>query len=108
MDALGKSGVALNRQSGDGFRNVVAAFLRSQGRAVTTDAQDKAALTFNALGKNRVLDMMVQNNDGNVLGFIETKFGTAGARYEGSFQQAQDEWLRQNLGLTIDIVSGGG
>jgi hypothetical protein len=52
--------------------------------------------------------MMVQNNDGNVLGFIETKFGIAGARYEGSFQQAQDEWLRQNLGLTIDIVSGGG
>jgi len=51
--------------------------------------------------------MMVQDDGGNMLGYIETKYGGAAIRYEGSFQQQQDEWLRQNMGLTIDVVSGG-
>jgi len=51
--------------------------------------------------------MMVQDDSGSTLGYIETKYGGAAAKYEGSFQQQQDEWLRQNMGLTIDVVSGG-
>jgi hypothetical protein len=106
-DSQGPASILLNKASGDGFRDTVASFLRSQGRAVTTDAENRSALTFQALGKPRILDMMVQDDGGNIMGYIETKYGGAAARYEGSFQQQQDEWLRQNMGLTIDVVSGG-
>jgi hypothetical protein len=106
-DSQGPAGILLNKASGDGFRDTVASFLRSQGRTVTTDAENRSALTFQALGKPRILDMMVQNDSGDIMGYVETKYGGAAARYEGSFQQQQDEWLRQNMGLTIDVVSGG-
>ena len=105
-DSQGPAGIVLNKASGDGFRDTIASFLRSQGRTVTTDAENRSALTFQALGKSRILDIMVKDEDGNTLGYVETKFGSAAAKYEGSFQQEQDAWLRQNKGLTIDVVSG--
>jgi hypothetical protein len=106
-DNQGPAGIVLNKASGDGFRDTVASFLRSQGRTVTTDADSRSVNTFQALGKPRILDMMVQDDSGSTLGYVETKYGSAAAKYEGSFQQEQDEWLRQNMGLTIDVVSGG-
>jgi Pretoxin HINT domain len=107
--------VLINQRAGDGFRDDIAAFLRSQGKRVITDAEDRALLTFKVPNpKNpkkmdtRVLDMRVEDANGNLLGYVETKWGGAGARYAGSKQARQDDWLRQNLGLTIDIVRGGG
>ena len=67
----------------------------SQGRIVTTDAENRAALTFQVL----------QDGDGNTLDYIETKFGGAAAKYKGSFQQEQDAWLCQNMGLTWSVIS---
>jgi hypothetical protein len=50
--------------------------------------------------------MMVQDDGGSIMGYIETKYGGAADNYEGSFQQEQDEWLRQSMGLIIHVVSG--
>ncbi|MFG2090429.1 MULTISPECIES: polymorphic toxin-type HINT domain-containing protein [unclassified Spirillospora] len=108
VDPRGPAGVLLNKKAGDGFRNDVAAFLRSQGRIVTTDGENKGALTFVTPYGTRTLDLMVHDKKGNLLGYVETKWGGAGARYAGSKQELADNWLRQNRGLTIDVVSGGG
>ncbi|MGI8336253.1 RHS repeat-associated core domain-containing protein [Actinomadura scrupuli] len=106
VDPRGPVGVLLNKKSGDAFRDVVADFLRSQGRVVTADAEDKAALTFVTPYGTRTLDLMVHDKGGKLLGYVETKWGGAGKRYAGSKQEMADNWLRQNLGLTIDVVSG--
>jgi hypothetical protein len=54
-DSQGLAGVQLNQASGDAFRDTVAGFLWSQGRTVTTDAENRSALTFQALGKSRLI-----------------------------------------------------
>jgi hypothetical protein len=56
---------------------------------------------------NRILDMRVLDAKGNVEGYVETKWAGAGARYAGSDQEYQDDWLRTNLGLNISVASGG-
>jgi hypothetical protein len=49
----------------------------------------------------------VLDADGNVEGYVETKWGGAGDRYNGSDQEFQDNWLRQNRGIDITVVKGG-
>jgi hypothetical protein len=79
---------------------------------VETDAENRGALTFRAPRRDgtmgtRILDMRVLDADGNVEGYVETKWGGAGARYSGSDQEFQDNWPRSNLGLNISVASGG-
>ncbi|MGH3418121.1 MAG: RHS repeat-associated core domain-containing protein, partial [Streptosporangiaceae bacterium] len=108
-DLQGPRGVRLNETAGNAFRDTVASFLRSNGRAVTTDAQDRSALTFRTPSGIRILDLMVQDSNGNVLGYVETKWGSAAAaRYVGSSQEAADTWLRRTNSLRIDVVLGKG
>jgi hypothetical protein len=100
--------ILINQAVGNAFRNDVAHFLRSQGRRVITDAEDRAALTFNTPHGRRTLDLRVEDANGNLLGYVETKWGGAGARYAGSRQEQADDWLRQTYGFAINVVHGGG
>ncbi|TVT56341.1 hypothetical protein FNH05_08380 [Amycolatopsis rhizosphaerae] len=93
--------ILLNKAVGDGFRNDVAAFLRERGRTVVTDAEDKAALTFQTPYGPRTFDIGVWDSDGKLLGYVEAK--TGGSVYNAA-QQAKDEWLRQQYGFNIDVV----
>jgi len=70
---------------------------------VITDAEDKALLTFDTPAGEQVLDIAVYNEDGDLLGYIETKSG--GASYGGK-QLLKDEWLRSK-GYLIDVVFQG-
>ncbi|MEJ3742645.1 RHS repeat-associated core domain-containing protein [Actinomycetes bacterium KLBMP 9797] len=106
-------GGARNRMAGDGFRDDVAAFLRSQGRFVETDAQNPAAMTFRAPRRDgtwgdRKLDMHVFDRPGGrLLGYVETKWRSAGRKYKNSDQEHQDNWLRKHAGINISVVAGG-
>jgi RHS repeat-associated protein len=97
------SQIQINKAAGDAWRDTVAGFLRSRGRAVVTDAEDRAALTFETPDGPRILDMGVSDKDGNVLGYVETKWRSS--PYD-SAQAAKDEWLRATYGIQIDIVYG--
>jgi hypothetical protein len=102
-NAGGGCTITANKASGDAFRDTVANFLRTQlGRTVTTDAEDRAALTLDTPYGPRVLDMMVHDPEGNLLGYVETKSGGAGY---GGLQLLKDDWLRSQ-GTTIDVVTG--
>jgi hypothetical protein len=41
------------------------------------------------------------------MGYVETKWNDAGPDYPGSLQARQDQWLRDNRGIIIDVVMGG-
>jgi RHS repeat-associated protein len=114
-DLQGPSGVVLNRQSGNAFRDTVAQFLRGSGRIVDAEKGTTFRLPASARDANgndisgpRRLDLAVYDQEKNLLGYVETKWGGAGPDYAGSSLQArQDQWLRENLGITIDVVTGG-
>jgi regulator of extracellular matrix RemA (YlzA/DUF370 family) len=95
--------IAQNKAFGDAYRDQVADFHRSNGRTVVTDAQDRAALTFDTPYGSRTLDMAVYDSKGNHLGYVETKTGSS--PYAGTRQYDADEWLRSR-GFTIDVVYG--
>ncbi|MEU4250799.1 hypothetical protein AB0F15_25665 [Amycolatopsis sp. NPDC026612] len=68
--------VLLNKAVGDGFRDDVAeAVLRERGRTVVTDAENRAALTFQTPYGERVLDLAVYDKNGKLLDYVETKTG---------------------------------
>jgi hypothetical protein len=103
-DLEGPTGVQLNEASGNAFRDTVAGFLRSMGRNVVTDGEDRSLMTFDTPYGPRIFDMGVTDDEGNVLGYVETKMGSSPY---GGLQALKDAWLQENQGLNIAVVYGG-
>ena len=100
-DTLGpQSDIEINKLAGDGYRNDVAAYLREHGRMVVTDADNPTALTFRTPYGPRRFDIGVWDADGNLVSYIETKWGQK--RY-GGLQRKKDDWLRGAYGFPIHI-----
>jgi len=102
MDSLQR----MNNLQGDAFRDHIADWLRSQGRQVVTDGQDRSRLTFNVTLSDgtvypRRLDMEVRDSQGALMGYIEAKSGKS--PYNGRQKEADD--ILRGMGYVIDVVS---
>lgn len=89
--------VQTNRRNGNQFRDEVADTLRKAGFRVRTEVYKKTPL-----GK-RFIDIEVSDQNGTVLGGLETKLG--GSRYRSS-QRAKDNYLNQVQGYSVTVVRG--
>jgi hypothetical protein len=93
--------IQINKMAGDGFRDDVAAYLRSIGRTVVTDDMSKGALTFTTPYGPRTFDIGVWDDNGNLLGYVEAKTGSSPYT---ALQQDKDAWLSKQYGYKITVI----
>ena len=89
--------VLQNKANGDAFRDQVANQLEQDGRAV-----QKEVVKPTIFGPRRI-DIEVKDNQGNVLGGVETKLNNS--PYTAS-QRAKDAYLKYTSGYQVNVIRG--
>ena len=105
-DPVGPSQLTVNRLSGDAARDQLTQMLRNhysaQGKDWTVQSEAAGRIYLRTPYGPRYLDILVKDRIGVAVGAIEVKFGGA---TRNAAQELKDQWLYENIGLRVDVVT---